>query len=113
LERELAKSQRSLERENQHLARLSARQEKAAAECKRLIAEKPADYPGWLGDLAWKFQDWRIAQAQQSLDKIDSQIDAQRAERIAPINERISDLEEEIQLRSALGLKPKTGSTGV
>lgn len=113
LERELAKSRRSLERENQHLARLAVRREKAADECQRLIAEKPADYPGWLGDLAWKFQDWRISQAQQSLDKIDSQIDTQRVERIAPINERISDLEEEIRLRSALGLKPKTGSTGV
>ncbi len=107
LEREMAKSRQGLERESQRLARLKTRRDKNAAECERLIAEKPANLPGWLEELAWKIQDWRIVQAQQSLDKIDMQIDAQHAQRITPVREKIAALEEEIRLRDALGLKPE------
>jgi DNA helicase II / ATP-dependent DNA helicase PcrA len=107
LERELAKSQRSLERETQRLTRLNARRDKNAVECERLIAEKPVKLPGWLEEMAWKIQDWRISQAQQSLDKIDLQIDTQRTKRIAPLREKIAAMEEEIRLRGVLGLKPE------
>lgn len=107
LKRELAKSQRSLERKTQRLARLKARRNQNAAECERLITEKPVNLPGWLEEIAWKIQAWRLNQMQQSLDKIDSQIDVQCAQQIAPLREKIAALEEEIHLRGALGLKPE------
>jgi DNA helicase-2/ATP-dependent DNA helicase PcrA len=101
LERALAKSRRMLEREQRILARMQSQREQASARFDALSTASP-EVPAWLDSLAWKFQDWRIAQAQSRLEKLDSALSAQRANRLAPLIEEVSDLEEESNLREAL-----------
>lgn len=101
LERALAKSRRMLEREQRVLARIQSQREQAAARFESLVAAPPA-VPGWLDSLAWKLQDWRIAQAQSRLEKLDSALSAHRANRVAPLAEEARELDEESRLRELL-----------
>jgi ATP-dependent exoDNAse (exonuclease V) beta subunit len=101
LERALAKSRRLLEREQRVLAQMQSQREQVAARFASLVAAQPAS-PGWLDSLASKLHDWRIDQSQARLEKLDSAISAQRANRLAPLAEDTRDLENESSLRAAL-----------
>lgn len=106
LARALAQSRRRLEREQRLLARIQFQREQVAAHLKTLFAAWPA--PSWL---AWKIQDWRIAQAQSRLEKLDSAIQAQRSQRLALLTEEISALDEERRLRESLSSKKEETAT--
>lgn len=104
LERALAKSRRTLRREQRALERMQSQREQAAVRFETLVAARPA-VPGWLDSLAWRLQDWRIAQAQSRIEKLDSALSAQRANRVDPLAEEVRDLEEERSLRMSLSSK--------
>jgi DNA helicase-2/ATP-dependent DNA helicase PcrA len=97
-----------LEKEKIILRQLEAAKEKSIARFNELTRTQSSKWPVWSHGLIWKIRNWRINKVQARIEGIDLQIKKQVETIISPLLVELSEIEEEINMRAALGIRNGT-----
>jgi len=100
LARQLAERKRSLAKEAYRRKQMEAEKEKATAAFEALVKAGAGKRPGWLNQI----QAWRVNRSEQKVNRLEAKIRQHAETRLTPLMNELAELEEEITLRSRLGL---------
>ncbi len=106
LKRAISLSRQRLEKEKLTLKRLETDKQKATTDFDTLTDTDPQRWQGFLGQIAWKLQGWRIDRTQEKIDLINRKINAHTEKVIQPLVDELGELDEETHVRNALNGSP-------
>jgi len=104
LKRRSTSSRLHLEKEKVVLKQLEANKGIAIALFNELTKTQSSKWPDWLYGLIWEIQNWRINNTKARIQRIDMQIKRHLETIIRPLSFELNEIEEEINMRAALGL---------
>ena len=93
-----------LEKEKVILKQLAAKKEKSIAFFHKLTGASAEQGSAWSHGLLWKIQNWRIDRTKAKIEKMDLHMEKNLETIIQPLSFRIQELEEEINMRTALAV---------
>ena len=99
-----ASHKRRLGREKMLLERMNAEQGEATALFNELTQQQASKLPNWLHGIIWKIQNWRIAHTSERIERIEAKIKKHRETVIVPLSGELSEIEEEENMRTAIGV---------
>ena len=94
-----------LEKAKVHLKQLEAKKEKGIADFHELTETQSGKWPTWSQGVIWRIQNWRMDKTKARIERIDRQIKKHAETTIAPLLKALQEMEEERNIRSALGLR--------
>jgi hypothetical protein len=87
------------------LKRLEAKKEKMMDSYYALTKTESAKLPAWSDGVVWKIRIWRIDKTQERIEATDRRIKKHVETTILPLQTEFAELEEEGNMRAALGMK--------
>jgi ATP-dependent DNA helicase UvrD/PcrA len=105
LKQKQAASTRQLEKEQTFLTQIEARKSIFVAQFNELTKQPINGRPNWLSMLLWKIQNQRINKIQEKIERMEMQIKRHLEMTISPLAEKLREMEEEENIRTALGMK--------
>ena len=105
LKHNLTSSKLRLEKAQVVLQQLETKKEKLVAFFYELTKTQPGKLPAWSEAIVWRIRHWRIDKTKERIEVTDRRIKKHVETAIVPLQKESLELEEETNMRVALGIK--------